>query len=40
MERIVAAMLLIGAANGFWIWARDVFALVQKIANRGGKRNG
>lgn len=40
MNRFVAAMLLIGAANGFWIWVRDVAKLVRKIANGEGKRNG
>lgn len=40
MDKIVAAMLLIGAVNGFWIWVRDVAALARKIANWGGKHNG
>lgn len=37
MERIIVAMLLIGAANGFWLWVKSGFELVYKIF---GKEDG
>lgn len=40
MDKIVLVMLLIGAANGFWLWVHDIFVLAKKISKGEGKRNG